>query len=127
MAAVVLAVGAGPASAGLLTIAPGFTPWFLDTPDSNLKTGDVVWLFLDDGNTSDDNHDDTLVRITATIPEPRCCCSVPACSAWPARPVVVARSLALAAERTPGWGYPGRAFPRFAGRGPSHPVPPPCR
>ncbi len=36
-------------------------------------TGDIVYLWLDDGNQVDDNHDDLLVRITATtvsVPEP---------------------------------------------------------
>jgi hypothetical protein len=32
-------------------------------------TGNGVYLFLDDGNTTDDNHDDMLVRITY-VPEP---------------------------------------------------------
>jgi len=30
-------------------------------------SGDVLWLFLDDGNQVDDNHDDLVVRITATV------------------------------------------------------------
>jgi len=38
-------------------------------------SGQTVWLFLDDGATSDDNHDDMLVRLTITngavgTPEP---------------------------------------------------------
>ncbi|WP_158639235.1 PEP-CTERM sorting domain-containing protein [Elioraea rosea] len=37
------------------------------------QSGDVVYLWLDDGNQVDDNHDDLLVRITASttsVPEP---------------------------------------------------------
>lgn len=41
---------------------------FASTAGSNPLTGDVLWLFLDDGNAVDDNHDDLLVRITATAP-----------------------------------------------------------
>lgn len=43
------------------------------TAGTNPTTGDVVWLFLDDSNQVDDNHDDMVVRITATavpVPEP---------------------------------------------------------
>jgi hypothetical protein len=41
-----------------------------NTAGSNPQTGDVLWLFLDDSNQVDDNHDDLVVRITAKIPEP---------------------------------------------------------
>ncbi|WP_291298699.1 PEP-CTERM sorting domain-containing protein [Elioraea sp.] len=40
---------------------------------SRQQTGDVVYLWLDDGNQTDDNHDDLVVRITASVapvPEP---------------------------------------------------------
>ena len=40
--------------------------------NASSPNGDSIWLFLDDGaGTSTDNHDDMLVRITATaVPEP---------------------------------------------------------
>jgi hypothetical protein len=42
-----------------------------NTAGTNPLTGDVLWLFLDDGHPVDDNHDDLLVSITATpIPVP---------------------------------------------------------
>jgi hypothetical protein len=42
-----------------------------NTAGSNPLTGDVLWLFLDDSNQVDDNHDDLVVRITATpVPLP---------------------------------------------------------
>jgi len=40
---------------------------------SRKSTGDVIYLWLDDGNQVDDNHDDMVVRITAMavpVPEP---------------------------------------------------------
>lgn len=43
---------------------------FANSAGTNPLTGNVLWLFLDDSNTVDDNHDDLVVRITATIPEP---------------------------------------------------------
>jgi hypothetical protein len=43
---------------------------FASTAGSNPQTGNVLWLFLDDSNTVDDNHDDLVVRITAAVPEP---------------------------------------------------------
>lgn len=39
-----------------------------NTAGSNPLTGDVLWLFLDDSNQVDDNHDDLVVRIIATAP-----------------------------------------------------------
>lgn len=33
----------------------------------NTLTGDVLWLFLDDSNAVDDDHDDLVVRITASV------------------------------------------------------------
>lgn len=46
---------------------------YASTAGTNPQTGDVLWLFLDDSNTIDDNHDDLVVRITAhlaPVPEP---------------------------------------------------------
>jgi hypothetical protein len=43
------------------------------SPNGGGTSGSVVYLFLDDGNQTDDNHDDMLVRITASdipVPEP---------------------------------------------------------
>ena len=55
---------------------PNFFASFSLTANSagtNPTTGDVLWLFLDDSNQVDDNHDDLVVRITARaapVPEP---------------------------------------------------------
>jgi hypothetical protein len=55
---------------------PNFFASFNLTANSagtNPQTGDVLWLFLDDSNQVDDNHDDLVVRITARVapvPEP---------------------------------------------------------
>lgn len=43
---------------------------YANSAQSNPTTGDVVWLFLDDSNQVDDNHDDLVVRITARVPVP---------------------------------------------------------
>lgn len=45
------------------------------TTAGGATSGTSVWLFLDDGNTSDDNHDDFLVKLSVTggnfsVPEP---------------------------------------------------------
>ncbi len=59
-------------------LAPGAGPNFLASfnptdPGFGGLTGDAVWLFLDDGNQVDDNHDDMVIRITylgVPVPEP---------------------------------------------------------
>jgi hypothetical protein len=43
----------------------------VSSAQNNPLTGDVLWLFLDDGNRSDDDYDDLVVRITASaVPIP---------------------------------------------------------
>ncbi len=51
-----------------------FNPW--SQAAGGATCGQAIWLFLDDGNTSDDNHDDMLVKLSisggefSSVPEP---------------------------------------------------------
>jgi hypothetical protein len=48
----------------------GSTNWFLTFGNKTTTTGNVVWLFVDDGGAGpNDNHDDFVVRISA-VPLP---------------------------------------------------------
>jgi hypothetical protein len=60
-----LAPGAGP------NFLASFAPTVNPGPGGGPTSGDVVWLFLDDGNQVDDNHDDMVIRISyQAVPEP---------------------------------------------------------
>lgn len=61
--------GLNPNDVASQTAGQNFFASFDPTDATPATSGNGVYLFLDDGATSDDNHDDMLVRVTY-VPEP---------------------------------------------------------
>jgi hypothetical protein len=70
--AIVPGVGSGNVNDTVVNAQNFFATFAINTQNGP-QSGDVVYLWLDDGNQIDDNHDDLVVRITARaapVPEP---------------------------------------------------------